>query len=481
MTFRHSYLFIPFVALLAAAGGLFSSAPTPAFASHIGSVSAGGQHTCVLTYNGGVKCWGRNHFGQLGNGTIDPSNAYPPGDVTSLTSGVAQVSAGGVHNCALTNSGGVKCWGGGSAGQLGDGLASDSSVPVSVSGLSSGVSKVFTGYHSTCAIMSVSSVLKCWGYSYGNTPQDVSALSSGVTYASLGVFFTCALQNGGVKCWGNNDQGELGDGGACGHPCSTPVSPTGLSSGVVAITGGEDFTCALTTGGAVKCWGGNYGGQLGDGQACGSSYCATPVTVAGLGGVMVQVLSDDTSSVGLHSCIVTTLDLVKCWGYSGFGQVDGNTSPIIQPAPVNAPVVGYVASVAPGGIHTCAQSTSGSVFCWGDDYYGQSSSFDGDGDNCRDGNEFGPNPATGGRRDALNPYDYFNPTGDGQNRIDDISIVVSNYGEDESIPGSDYDMDMDRTMLPGAAPWQFGAPDGTVRIFDVTAAVWSYGHDCPPP
>jgi alpha-tubulin suppressor-like RCC1 family protein len=476
LTFRHSYLFIPFVALLAVAAGLFSSAPRPAFASHIGSVSAGGQHTCVLTWEGGAKCWGRNQFGQLGNGQTDFSTAFPPVDVVGLTSGLVQVSAGGVHTCALTDGGGVKCWGANAAGQLGNDSASDSTVPVDVSGLGSGVAKVFTGFNTTCAITDDGG-LKCWGDGFGDTPQDVAGLSSGVVYVSVGLFFRCALASGGVKCWGDNQSGQLGDGGACGTSCSSLITPTGLGSGVTGLTGGENFTCAKTSGGAIKCWGNNEGGQIGNGFGCGP--CMTPVTVSGLGAV--QSIADDTSSVGLHACVAETDDEVRCWGFAFFGQVDGVENTYSQPSPVLAPVSSDFAAVAAGGYHTCAQSTSGSVYCFGGDEYGQSASYDGDGDNCRDTNEFGMNQMTGGRRDALNPYDYFNPTEDGQNRSDDITLVVDNYGEDENVGGSSYDEKLDRTMLPGAEPWQFGAPDGTIRIFDVTAAVRSYGHDCPPP
>jgi hypothetical protein len=103
---------------------------------------------------------------------------------------------------------------------------------------------------------------------------------------------------------------------------------------------------------------------------------------------------------------------------------------------------------------------------------------DTDEDACGDGQELGTDPVSGGQRDPLNRWDYFNPTLDGVNRIDDISAVVLHYGQDEGAPGSTYDTRYDRTELAGGHPWQFDAPDGLIRIFDVIAAVRSYGHDC---
>ena len=228
--------------------------------SGVSAISAGFYHACILTSVGGVKCWGGNWTGQLGNGTYTDSNV--PVDVSGLTNGVSAISAGANHTCALTSAGGVKCWGSNEYGKLGNGTNTDSNVPVDVSGLTNGASAISAGMSHTCALTSVSGV-KCWGYNgFGelgngmntssNVPVDVSGLTSGVIAISANLH-TCALTSvGGVKCWGYNGVGELGNG--TNTDSNVPVNVSGLTSGVSAISAGYYHTCALTSTGGAKCW-----------------------------------------------------------------------------------------------------------------------------------------------------------------------------------------------------------------------------------
>jgi alpha-tubulin suppressor-like RCC1 family protein len=337
--------------------------------SGVDAIAAGGSHTCALTAGGGVKCWGRNSYGQLGDGTTTDRNM--PVDVSGLTSGVDAITAGASHTCGVTV-GGVKCWGNTAFGQLGDGTTTDRNTPVDVSGLSSGVDAIAAGRDHTCALTAGGGV-KCWGRNvYGQlgdgtttrrtTPVDVSGLTSGVDVIAAGEYHTCGVTaGGGVKCWGSNEYGQLGNGKFGYGPILADVS--GLSSGVDAIAAGRDHTCALTAGGGVKCWGYNGYGQLGDGT---TTHRTTPVDVSGLtSGV------DAITAGHYHACALTVGGGVKCWGYNGYGQLgDGTTTHRTTPVDVSGLTSG-VDAIAAGEYHTCALTVGGGVKCWGRNNNGQ--------------------------------------------------------------------------------------------------------------
>jgi alpha-tubulin suppressor-like RCC1 family protein len=282
-------------------------------------VSTGDRHACAVTAEGGVKCWGGNGYGQLGDGTT--TDRLTPVDVQGLGTKVVALSSGSSKTCAVTSSGGVKCWGCNQAGQLGDGTTTNRLTPVDVAGLTSGVVSVTAGNDHACAVTT----------------------------------------SGGVKCWGGNQEGDLGDGTAMER--HTPVEVAGLTSGVRAVTAFGYFTCALTTGGGVKCWGSNYGGQLGDGSTTDRSM---PVDVVGLSSGVVAV-----SAGGLHTCAVTAAGGVKCWGWNGDGQDgDGTTTDRLAPVDV-AGLASGVQGVSSGGSHTCALISGGGVKCWGSNESGR--------------------------------------------------------------------------------------------------------------
>lgn len=307
--------------------------------SGVSEVSAGWYHTCALMSYGSVKCWGWNAWGQVGDGSH--GNAYSsPANVSNL-SGVIQISAGAEHSCALMNYGGVKCWGDNYYGELGDGSWVDRYTPVDVLNLTSGVRAISSGKYHTCALMNNGS-LKCWGWNPSgqvgdgnhnnqiNYPVDVSGLSGGVIQVSAGAEHTCALLNYGiVKCWGKNSYGQLGDN--TWNDKYTPTIAVVLSASVNAISSGENHTCALTNYGGIKCWGWNIFGQLGNGSH--GNSINTPVDVSGLTSGVSAV-----SAGGIHTCAMLTTGAVKCWGDNYYGEL-GDGSGADQYMPVS--VIGF--------------------------------------------------------------------------------------------------------------------------------------------
>jgi alpha-tubulin suppressor-like RCC1 family protein len=362
------------VVAAAASGGAEISASlvgsttlTPATA-----IEVSGSHSCALTRAGGAKCWGSNEYSQLGDGTtLDRSS---PVDVSGLSSGLTAIAAGSLYSCARTSRGGVKCWGWNRRGELGDGTTIFRSTPVDVSGLGSGVTAIAVGDNNNCAL-TTSGAVKCWGGNPGGglgdgtttdrwTPVDVVGLSGSVTAISVGGVHGCALTSGGgVKCWGANYWGALGDGTTVDR--WTPVDVVGLSSGVTAISAGGGHTCALMSSGGVKCWGRNESGQLGDGTI---TDRLAPVDVSGLssGVTAIGAGSDDT-------CALTSGGGVKCWGLNSDGQL-GNGQRGFDPATRPVDVVGLssgVTAISVGSIHSCALTHTGGVACWGVNASGQ--------------------------------------------------------------------------------------------------------------
>lgn len=306
--------------------------------------------------------------------------------MVGLSSGVhaIAVSNAGVHQwhtCVLTSSNlgsasllstpdnpgeegfAVKCWGDNDHGQLGDGTQTDRRVPLDVVGLSSGVYAIAAGARHTCAL----------------TRSDQTSARMSATTDSPGA------EGFAVKCWGGNNRGQLGDGTR--RDRSVPVDVKGLSSGVQAIAAGGWHTCALTTRGAVKCWGSNGQGQVGDGSRLNPFLTnrSRPVDVKGLSSG-VQAIAAGRS----HTCALTTRGGVKCWGSNGSGALGAPTRISYQSTWVD--VVGLssgVYAIAAGSSHTCALTISDqasvsqspgtdspgaegyAVKCWGTNRFGQ--------------------------------------------------------------------------------------------------------------
>jgi len=338
----------------------------------VGRVVAGNWHTCAITITGGVKCWGQNDKGQLGDNSL--SQRLTAVDVAGLEGGVAAVAAGLKHTCALLSDGQVSCWGDNQDGQLGDSTNTTRLTPVSVGGLDRNVGAIAAGGSHTCSLNSSGGVA-CWGNNqYGQlgdgstttrtAPIGVQGLSSGIRAITLGYNHTCALTMGGaVKCWGSNSSGQIGDNTTTQR--ETPFDVMGLAGSVISITAGAYHTCVLSTGGGAKCWGSNNDGQLGDNS---QTDRLSPRDVSGLDAGLIAI----TAGI-FHTCALTSAGRAKCWGYNAFGQLgDGTVTDRRVPVDVQTQLLGStVPELTAEGFHSCARTVNGEVMCWGYNTYGQ--------------------------------------------------------------------------------------------------------------
>lgn len=341
-------------------------------------VAVGYSHACGVTLSGGVKCWGNNSTGQLGNNSTTSSRS--PTSVYGLSSGVKAVAAGNNSTCALMESGGVKCWGLNDQGQLGNNSTANSSVPVNVVDLDTGVvsiaaSKGQSNGHN-CALMA-DGTAKCWGRNYagqlGNgtktnalTPVDVT-LVSGIKQISLGSVHTCVVTNdGAAKCWGEGSYGRLGGGNTTSSHL-TAVDVVGLSSGVQSIEAGYSHTCATMTSGAAKCWGRGSYGAVGNGST--TDNISTPVTPTGLSSGVVDVQVGHGSGYEA-SCALLTTGGVKCWGWDAYGLmgVVSSGKAVTKPTDV-AGLSSGVVQLASSYNFACALMDDDVVKCWGSSSY----------------------------------------------------------------------------------------------------------------
>ncbi len=292
------------------------------------TITAGGYHTCAILDDGSVRCWGYNAYGQLGDGTT--TNRNTPTALSSWPSGrtaVAITADGGGHTCAILDDGSVRCWGWNDYGQLGDGTTTSR-----------------------------------------NTPTALSSWPSGRTAVAIiaGSYHTCAiLDDGSVRCWGSNSDGQLGDGTTTDR--NTPTTLSGWPSGrtAVAISAGYYHTCAILDDGSVRCWGWNDDGQLGDGTT-------TDRNTQQL--VSLRHLDTPDITAAAHK---TTDNLdngsVRCWGWNGYGQLgDGTNTDRNTPTALSSWPSGRTAvAITAGSYHTCAILDDGSVRCWGYNNHGQ--------------------------------------------------------------------------------------------------------------
>ena len=313
----------------------------------------------------------------------------------------AALDAGGHHSCALTAAGQAYCWGWNKGGQLGIPYTNAtpgntppdnwSEVPVAVqtavrfAAISASAwpdppiqASRFERGHS-CGITATGG-LWCWGESAqgqlgreGGTPSYVPAEVAGGrawTEVSTGGRHTCGITTAGqAYCWGLDNEGQVGAPTTeiCAistisppsQPCATV--PVAVSGGLTfsRVSAGSAHTCALTPAGAAYCWGRNTSGQLGNGT---TTQADAPVAVLG-GHAFVEI-----SAGGAHTCARTAGGTVYCWGANGSGQL-GNGSTTAATAPVA--VSGAFTSVEAGWAHSCGLRAGGVAFCWGANDHGQ--------------------------------------------------------------------------------------------------------------
>ncbi len=313
--------------------GTGADSATPVFVSAIGNAAeivSGYSHACARLDDGAVKCWGRNGAGRLGNGTVTTKELAPV-SVINLLDNVATMEAGAGMGCVVLANKTAQCWGGNNLGQLGDGTDTNRLNPVFVNGLNN-VSQVIAGNARTCALI--------------GSGSDV----------------------GKVKCWGENSNGQLGDGSNINR--LTPVFVHNLEN-VSFVSYGNNHACALIGGGAyagkVKCWGDNYNGQLGDGTNI-NRY--VPTFVVGLQGVAKLSLGTN------YSCAVISTGAdagkMKCWGLNTFAQLgDGTFQTKYKPVYFLA-TTDVILSSSSGYFHQCYVNSSSQVACIGNTLNGQS-------------------------------------------------------------------------------------------------------------
>ncbi len=420
------------------------------------SVTIGFGHTCALLDNAAVKCWGLNANGHLGLGDTSQrgDGAGEMGDnlpAVSLGTGrtATALTTGDDHTCARLDNATMKCWGFNAHGQLGLGDTSQrgdgagemgDALPVVDLGGGRGVLSVAAGATHSCALLEGGAV-KCWGDGtagllglgdtvtrgdgageMGNNLPSVS-LGAGrsATAIAVGDLHTCALlDNATVKCWGDNQFGQLGVGdtadrgdnaGEMGDSLPAVSLGTGRTATTIAV--GYGISCARLDNGTAKCWGRNTTGQLGQGETANRGDAAGELgnTLAainvGTGRSVTSISPGDD-----HTCARLDNGVVKCWGYAGEGRLglgDGvnrgdNAGEMGDALPaVNLGTGRTATAVSAGGAHTCARLDNATVKCWGFNLWGQL----GQGDNANRGlaaNEMGDNlPAVslGAGRTAL--------------------------------------------------------------------------------
>lgn len=338
----------------------------------VSKVSVGRSHSCLLRDSKQIYCWGRNTSG-IAAANYDPDIVYVPTRISkynaSLTAlSVVDVATGDYHTCVALENGAVECWGQDSRGQMGNSSTSGSAIPLAVDGISN-ATKVSAGERHSCALLATGA-LTCWGewasgvdIGDGDTPAStpIDGITKVATAIASGAAHVCALlDNGAVECGGNNQFFQLSDGSLDGSSAAKSAT---------AIASASNHTCALLENDDVVCWGYNGNGSLGNNSFVGASSAA-PQKVDGIDG-----LTPDTTAIAISAnCAAMETGALKCWGENDYGIVgDGTTEHRLSPVAVIGldGVNRSVAKVTNNANRTCATLETGGVMCWGYALYGR--------------------------------------------------------------------------------------------------------------
>lgn len=317
-------------------------------------IAVGGSHACAALYDGTVRCWGSNDFGELGNGTVGQASSSPVtvrvrlGLTTRVLTGVVAVSASANElSCALLVDGRVFCWG----KTLVSGGAVAQPLATPIFGISDAV-QIADTTNGACALLA-SGVVKCFLFTddtIANSVVTVGGIPPGIDLAA-GASFQCILAvDGGIRCVGTDSQGELGNGSNNGSNVVNSIA------GASAIAAGSTSACALGPEGRVRCWGANPRGELGIGNTV--SQTEPTLDVIGLTGAV------SVSGSRNHYCAITAQGRVRCWGRNTFGQL-GDGTELDRSNAVEVLGVTNAIAVSAGTTASCAMLADGSVTCWG--------------------------------------------------------------------------------------------------------------------
>ena len=346
--------------------------PTPVAGGIIFTqISAGGTHVCGLTPSRFTYCWGVNDHGQLGTGDV---TTHPTPTLVSGGHLFAQISAGFAHTCAADTTGAGYCWGSNADATLGDGSRTDRHAPTAVKGGLS-IKIVDAGGHHTCALTTTGSAY-CWGANQygqlgdGNTLSHTtpSAVVLEKTYAqiSAGLDFTCGIEASSLLafCWGRDNTYQLGDGNQTDRDFPGVAGGGGVHFS--RISAGNDHACGVGTDGVAYCW----GSAPGNGYSTAQSW---PIPLPGS-----SAHNDRYKQVAAgtnFTCALSSAAVGYCWGLNAFGQLgSGSTNPNAgEPFQVSSDVPGGLrfAMISGGDINTCGMTSIGAVYCWGANLYGQ--------------------------------------------------------------------------------------------------------------